>query len=260
MTQPSANFLSPSADSLETKYREPFLHWQQDPSPKNTSGMLKLLKPEIARGISIHVGRGNPLLVSQARRLTVKAMQSYDPSKARLGTHIINTLEGLKRINRQQTQLLKVPELISIEQNRVRSAEQELLDQLGRDPSLDELADHTGLSPRRLQHLRKFRAPVAEGSLQRADDEGAQSDSQPAVTLPGSNRPDDDPWLKLVYADLGPIDQKIMEWTLGLNGQPARSNQEIAFKLRLTPGAISQRKARIQALIESGRQLSPFGG
>jgi DNA-binding NarL/FixJ family response regulator len=50
-----------------------------------------------------------------------------------------------------------------------------------------------------------------------------------------------------------------MEHTLGLHGKKVLSNQEIARKLRLTPGAVSQRKATIQQLLNQEQELSPFG-
>jgi hypothetical protein len=76
---------------------------------------------------------------------------------------------------------------------------------------------------------------------------------------PGVNRPESEAWIQFVYDDLSPTDQKIMEWTLGLHGQPTMSNQDIAQKLKRTPGAISQRKKMIQDLLNQERELSPFG-
>jgi hypothetical protein len=57
---------------------------------------------------------------------------------------------------------------------------------------------------------------------------------------------------------MDPINQKIMEHSLGLHGQPRLPNHEIAKLLRLSPGAISQRKARIQQTLDKESELSPF--
>jgi DNA-binding NarL/FixJ family response regulator len=46
-----------------------------------------------------------------------------------------------------------------------------------------------------------------------------------------------------------------MEHTLGMNNKKVLSNQEIARKLGLSPGAISQRKARIQQLLDRREDL-----
>ncbi len=65
-------------------------------------------------------------------------------------------------------------------------------------------------------------------------------------------------WLEIVYDDLDSIDKKIMEFTLGLHGRPQLGNAEIAARLKRTPGAISQRKAKIQQKIRQEEFLSPF--
>jgi DNA-directed RNA polymerase specialized sigma subunit len=247
------NFMEqPKNDSLEPQYRDAFNAWKQKPSPGSTGFLVRTIEPEISKGINMHVGKPNPLIRSRARKLTIQALSSYDPSRGvKLGTHVINQLQGLKRINRQQTTILKTPERVGIEQNRVRLAEQELQDELGRDPSMVELADYTGLSTKRLKHLQRFHQGMSEGRFAQMGEDGEGFD--PAVEEQG-----DDPWIELVYGDLDPVNQKIMEWTLGLNGQPVRPNQDIAMKLGITPGAVSQRKAKIQALLDEGQQRSPF--
>lgn len=238
---------------MESKYQAPYDTWKSDPSPTNTSNLLKALEPEIRRGISAHVGgRPNPLIRSRARRLALQAVQTYDPTKARLGTHVVNQLQGLKRIARKQTQVLRTPERVAIDQGRVENARAELVDRLGRDPSATELADYTGLSVKRLDYLRQFKHPLAEGTVVGPTGEDSVG-FLPAVQQ-SSNA-----WAEVVYSDMDAINQKIMEWTLGLHGEPVLSNQEIARRLRVSPGAISQRKLVIQKLLNREEELSPFG-
>jgi hypothetical protein len=58
-----------------------------------------------------------------------------------------------------------------------------------------------------------------------------------------------------VYDDRKPVDQNIMEWSIGWNGNRTMSNQDIVRKLKLTPGAVGQRKAKIQQMIDSQDDL-----
>jgi hypothetical protein len=60
-----------------------------------------------------------------------------------------------------------------------------------------------------------------------------------------------DAWLVIVDDDLKPVDQRIMEWSIGWNGNRKMSNQDIARKLKHTSVAVSQRKSKIQQLIAS---------
>ena len=62
----------------------------------------------------------------------------------------------------------------------------------------------------------------------------------------------------MVYQGLSPLDQRVMELTLGMRGNKKLSNQEIAAKLNRSPGAITQRKTKIQQLLDQEQKLSPF--
>jgi hypothetical protein len=65
-------------------------------------------------------------------------------------------------------------------------------------------------------------------------------------------------WHEFVYHDLDPIDQVILEHSLGLHGKQVLPNQDIARKLKLSPGAISQRKVRIQDQLNALPQTGMF--
>lgn len=45
---------------------------------------------------------------------------------------------------------------------------------------------------------------------------------------------------------------------MGLHGKPILQNQAIAAKLGISPGAVSQRKARIQAKLDMREELGVF--
>lgn len=241
---------------LEPEFEEDFNAWKAEATPATTGTLVRRLEPAISRGIQAHVGKAaGPTTRGHAKRLTLRALQTYDPTKARLSTHVINHLQGLRRLQRSSTQVLKVPERVALDRNRLLEAEDELQDQLGREPSVAELADFTRLSPRRIKYVRGFRSPVSESQFQaRIGASGEMEGYQPAVKFDYSTA-----WQDLVYTDLNPVNQRIMEWTLGLHGQPQLSNQEIARRLRISPGAVSQRKAQIQAILDEEQNLSPFG-
>ena len=199
-----------------------------------------------------HVGKVNPISTSQARKLTLQAVKTYDPMKAKLSTHVHNHLQGLRRMTRNQTAGVRVPERIALDHGFMMRSIAEMEDELGREPTTDELADYTRLSRKRIAHLRKFQPGVAQGTLT-ASGEAGQAGWNPAVQQPQS-----DAWLRLVHSDLDSTNQKILEWTFGLYNSPQLSNQEIARRLKLTPGAVSQRKAKIQQILDQEQDLSVF--
>ena len=235
-----------SSDLLEDDFREPFTAWKAAPGPLTNGPMLKALHPTIEGAIRTHVGEPNPLLMSRARLMTLEGLGSYDPKRGRLQTHLYNHLQGLKRVNRQQATILKVPERISLDRYHLENATQELSHQLGREPTDSELADHVGMSLKRIAHVRRLKPSVAEGGLATLED-GMSTPYAPAVDLRGREHS----LYEFLYHGADPVDQLIMEHTLGLHGKPRLQNQQLAAKLRLSPGAVSQRKARLQAALHS---------
>lgn len=239
---------------LEPEFEQDFLSWKKDPTPQTTGAMLRRLKPAIDRGIHAYVGTSpGPTIPAHAKQLTIKALETYDPARAKLGTHVTNHLQGLRRISRQSGQVLKLPERIHLDRTRLHEVENLLEDRLGRTPSTMELADYSGISPRRIKYVRSFHMPVGSGQLhtQNATNEGGEF--QPAVKFDYTEA-----WQDLVYEDLDPVNQKIMEWTLGMHGEKQLPNHEIARRLRITPGAVSQRKAKIQSILQQESELNPF--
>lgn len=239
-----------TGDMLEPEFRPTYDAWKSTPGPQTNSAFLKQLKPVMEGAIRTHVGDPNPLLFSRARMMTLEGLQSYDPARGRLKTHLYNHLQGLKRANRQQTQILKVPERIQLEHYQLGQIESELTNELGREPTDGEIADRTGFSPKRLATLRRYSPAVAEGAM--VDPEtGAEYSGETHDPQGDENRTR----LQLVYDDLDPYHQKIMELAMGLNGRRALPNDMIAAKMKRSPGAISQAKLRIQAAIDDLDEL-----
>jgi RNA polymerase primary sigma factor len=230
---------------LEPEYQPVYDAWKADPNPKTSASLLKSIDRDIQRGIRAHIGASNPLLYSKARRMALQAVNNYDPKQAKLGTHIVNRLQGLKRVSRQQQTAIRVPERLALERQRIDRARADLLDWYGRDPSLDELADETGLSSRRIEYIRKFGGEMAEGTAM-TQRHAEDTPYMPSVVEQGS-----DPWVDIVYSSLSPPQQKILEWTLGMHGEPVLTNQQIAKRLGVTPGAISQRRLKIQQELDN---------
>jgi DNA-directed RNA polymerase specialized sigma subunit len=236
---------------LEPDLQDAYGAWAKTPSPESNAAMLHALSPTIDSAVKSHVGQGNPLIHSKARRLTLDSLRTYDPAKGKLKTHVHNYLRGLTRINAQQGQILSVPRRVLLEKYQLEQAEQELGHELGREPTDEELFDHTGLSARRVKRIRLLHPAVAEGTLEDTE-HGVMGAVDPVGRRAGET------WRQLVYDDLDPLHQKVMEHALGMNGRPVLSNNDIARRLRRSPAAISQAKAHIQKLLDEEQELSPF--
>ena len=242
-----------SKDLLEDDLRSPYETWKSTPGPAANSAMLKALRPTIEGAVRTHVGEPNPLIMSRARVMALQGLGGYDPKRGRLKSHMYNHLLGLKRANRQQTTILKVPERVQLDKYHLENATNELRAVLGVEPSDDQLADATGFSPARIAKVRSYNSGISEGFV----DDATQGQVFGGARTPA---PQKSYWPEIVYDGLDEHHKRIMELAFGLNGRKPMQNQEIAAKLNRSPGAISQAKARIQKLLDEEHELSPFGG
>lgn len=239
---------------LEPEFEPHYLAWKQSPGPAANATILKHLDPVIQGAVRTHVGEPNPLLLSRAKLMTLEGLGRYDPARGRLKTHLFNHLQSLKRANRQQGMVVRAPERVVLDRYNLDRTASELAHELGREPTDRELMDRTGFSRKRLTRVRSYRPAVAEGALE---------DPETGQGFTGAVGPADearDVWVQLVYDDLDPYHQAVMEYALGLNGRSPLPNQEIARKLGRSPGAISQAKLRIQRMLDEEADLSPFTG
>jgi DNA-directed RNA polymerase specialized sigma subunit len=239
-----------SPTGVSDDFTPAFQQWQTARTPENNTKLLSTVQPVIETALSSYGGASNvsPNLRSRAKLMALRAMETYDPAKGNVRTHLLSQLQSLRRASAKEQNIISIPEQVGLDYQRLVESENELRDQLGREPLDSELADHTALSTRRIRKIRSFNQPLAEGSTveESSDDSGGDP---VASAIPGSTRAAD-AWLDFVYEDLGPTDKLIMDMTLGRNGRRRASTQEIAQKLKITPGAVSQRAAKIQTMLD----------
>ena len=242
------------ASNLEPDFAPAFNAWSLQKSPENADQVLKVVKPVIDRAIHSYVGRDDPLIRSHAKRLVLGALPRYNQEAAGLGTFLHSQLHGLQRASRKQQQMISIPERVQMESAHLKRVEDSLTEKLGREPSMAELSAAAGLSAKRIGKVRSFRFPVAEGQMTTLDDEGQEQG--PAIADTGKERAE--AWRQIVYMDADPVDQKIMEWSFGMHGAPSLPVQEMAKRLQVTSAAISQRRNRLQKMLDRESELSPY--
>jgi DNA-directed RNA polymerase specialized sigma subunit len=234
---------------LENQHRDAYLAYRSGPTPATTGGFLKSIEPLVRLGMRTYGGGESPLVYSRARQIALKAMPSYDPTRASLKTHLLSHMRGLQRYTNNLESTLSVPEQVALDHQRVYRAQQELEDELGRAPSDQELSDYAKLSPKRLNYVRSYRPAVAEGQMQSLFHDGVSGEQDlfdPAVERLGASHEH----AMFLYHDLDPHDQIILERSLGLNGHRPMSRKDIARHLKLSSSAVTQRAQRIQEQLD----------
>lgn len=241
---------------LEEQFAEPYQAWKADPTPRTRAGLLHAVDPVVRSALRSYAGSAaSPALYGRAKVMTLQAVEKYDPSRAGLKTHLMTQLQGLRRHAQRAQNVLSIPERVRLDRQHLDSSFTELRDQLGRDPSDLELADKVGLSLKRIAHVRKAVPGYAESQLRDLGEEGESVTAAPAVR---GGPEDDRAWLEFVYHSVQPLDQLILEHTMGMNGKAVLSNQDLARRLRVTPSAVSQRKAKLQGYLNERAGLEGF--
>jgi len=230
---------SSSANKLESGLSTQYNQWKQKNTPQTRGAILKAMQPVIDRTVSSY--SDHPYLRAHAKKLALGALDTYDPQKGKLQTHVQTQLRGLQRLSAQQDQIISLPERVMLDRRDLLNSEAELEDRLGRPPNMDELANHTGLTPRRIGYIRGTAPATAVGGM-------VDADGSP-VDVASKSLYDSDKlslWERMVYDDLSPRDKVIYDYTLGTHGTAKLPANELAAKLGITAAAISQRKAAIQ--------------
>lgn len=232
----------PPGRLVEPEYEGPWSAYRAAPSPAAADAYLTAVRPVIDEALRSYAGSEatSPIVRAHAKRLALEAATRYDPVQAKLRTHLLSHLRGLYRVSAKATAPVRLPEQRRLDAQRIDRHTVDMRDELGRDPSDAELAGRVGIPIERVRRARTVPGVLSEGQV-----------SAPlALTSPDAAAWDK--WVHGVYLDQAPIDQLIMEHSLGLNGKPVLPGEEVARMVGLSPGSISQRKARLQ------RELDEF--
>ena len=231
----------------------PFDAWQTAKTPKNLKAVVDANKPTIDNALKSFAGGmpGNNVR-RRAELMAAEAIKTYDPARgAQLHSHIMNQLQGLRRVASKFADPMPKPDRLRIESAKLDQEKRSLTDLLGREPSLEELAEHSQYDVRKIRRLQmRNRAVVPESSL--IPEDGDEEDEY----MPGVKR--NDPiavWMDYVYHDLDDIGRIVFQYRTGYNGAPKLSNQEIAKRLHMTPSAVSQRANQIQKRLDEVVEL-----
>ena len=220
--------------------------WQTERTPENMGAILRALGPTLNSEIQRFPGP-KPLLHSQAKKLAVKAVQSYDPmSKAKLRSWVVTNLQPLYRYGHQVASPLYAPEVARRQAAEVETIRRRLVDELDDEPSEEQLADATGISSKRIGQLRTLVRPVVSEDALRSEEGGEVF--EPTVIELGPD-PAYRTAREMVHASLDPRDRSILELKTGLYGSPAINNLSIAKRLGVSPAFVSQRSAAIAKMV-----------
>jgi DNA-directed RNA polymerase sigma subunit (sigma70/sigma32) len=182
-----------------------------------------------------------PLITVQleAYKLAREAAKTYNPSSGfKFSTHLVNNLKKLSRLSTKYGAVIRSPENTQFGVNKVQKVEKDLEHTLGRAPTLEELAHHSGFSMKITQNMLSSRKSVT----------GMSSMFEAPELFNSAN----DEWVQFVYHDLSDKDKLIFEHKTGFGGKPLLDNAALAKKLNLSTSTLNNRLKLINSTLSKG--------
>lgn len=175
----------------------------------------------------------------EAYKLAREAAKSYDPSSGnKFSTHLVNNLKKLSRLSTKYGAVVRTPENVQFGVHKLTKLQEDLTHTLGRDPTTEELAHHSGFSIKAVIDMNKTKK-TSTGISSLFD----------APTLFDSHN---DEWVQFVYHDLADKDKLIFEHKTGFGGKKILNNSEIAKKLNLSTSTLNNRIKLINTTLAKG--------
>jgi DNA-directed RNA polymerase specialized sigma subunit len=216
--------------------KELYEQWRKNPTDENMQKILEKARPIIYSEINKWSrGLSPELLLPKAEAQVIKAIKTYKPSSGTaITTHIVNYLQSLSRIPYTYQAVVRLPEYKLAKKFEFDRAQKELFMELGRDPTIDELAER----------LKWSRGAVVEMLKKTVRGESPESIDLPMFQY---SSPID---VDYIYHGLDPIQQKVFQYSTGYMGSPQLSTKEIAKKLRLSEPQVYRIKNKIANIIK----------
>jgi hypothetical protein len=152
-------FETKEAAKVDRKEKELQLwrHWKENgEQPKHLQPLLKMYDNVFAQKIKAWKAPTVPAAAFKAELQTqaIKAFKNYDPNRgAALNTHVESRLPKAKRYNNRYQNVMYIPEGMSSQIGKINKAKESLNEELGREPTINEIADHMGMPPKRLKNI-----------------------------------------------------------------------------------------------------------
>lgn len=238
-----------SAPSPSSPMDTAYAAWAANPTAENMKAVLDDLDPTINSEIQRFSGP-KPLLRSRARALAVKAVRSYDPAGgAKLRSWVVTQLQPLSRYN-NSLKPVYAPEDAARKSYAVSKAREAFVDEHGRDPTDEELADEVGISVARLRKVQQMTPAVVNEPQEVAGDDDTAPDyavyhDNPVQAASAA-----------VYSGLDERDRRIFDLRTGSHGQKPMQGQDVASLLKVSPAFVTQRANAIASrIVDAARRV-----
>ena len=217
-----------------------------------------------------YVGRGLTLLdlIQEGNIGLIRAVQRYDWRRGhRFSTHATWWIrQAISRAVADKGRTIRLPVYVNTALNRIRRERQRLLQELGREPTEEELAEATGLDPIRMVELQaapgapiSLELPVGEDEEQVLGDVLADTESASPEDIATTQTLKDEVQ-RVLESVLTPRERLVLQLRFGLGNSQAHPLEQVGRELGITRERVRQIEAGALAKLRQPPVLERLRG
>jgi len=226
--------------------KEMIQDWQDNRNPTAFANLMIRFQPVVNSVVNKYrtVGLAPATLRAHATTQLIKALDTYDPSKGTVPTtHIWNSLQKVQRVASESLMSGHIPENRNLKKSTFTIVRDNITEQLGREPNVDEMADELKWDRNEVGRMNnelkgEVTASNAEFDFYGNSTQGSSKDKDLADYL---------------YSELDGPQKVIFEHTFGYGGKPILNNKEIAVQLNMNEMAVHRAKHKMSERIQEMR-------
>jgi len=226
--------------------------------PQFTKPLLRSMEPLIQKRSSLYKNRGveipHKAVDFEHRRLALEAIKTYDPNRGtKLGTWVTGRLKNASKFIGQNQNTARIVDAISAKIGDYQRFKSELSDQLGREPTAQEIHDNLMKIDHDFERLRG----TSLREIHRLDKEQRKDlfSTGSEINMSGAARTLDynKELMHTIMDELTPEEKKVHVLTMGLEGNPRLPPGQIARRLHMDNSKVSKIRTSILKKMEPYR-------
>tara|TARA_B100000131_G_scaffold221323_1_gene212910 strand:+ start:86965 stop:87858 length:894 start_codon:yes stop_codon:yes gene_type:complete len=225
-------------DDKKAREIELWTAWKEGgQNPSDLEPLLRSFRPLLRSKMNVYKGKMKMIpdaaIEAEFQLRFVDALRSYNPEKGSLGTYIYRYLDKSKRFIVENQNIGRIPENRIYKIKAYTTAKDELSDDLGRVPSVPEIAERLGWS---LAEANRMDAELRNDLMT----QGFEDD--PYSITPSKS----EEVLRLFKYELSGDERDVYEHLTGFGKKQLTSTSEIAKQLKMPDYRVSRLKNSIQ--------------